>query len=412
MPGKTCVLGCCAFAAGPLAALALGLLLGSSQKVPELDSWTAWTIKSAIGDLVTEVEMLHPPKIHISRLATAYWRSEVTYALAHHGFADLLAAAGPAGGAGCAEAAASLALAPDVACRYMRAGRALGLLRRAEREEEKPPEKVTSPRFALTEAGELLRSDVPGSMRDFVLYMGEESREAYRAAGLKSIATGRSGFFEAFGEEHFEWHARHPEKQKRFDASMTAMASFDALPVLGDWEPPAPNSTICDIGGGQGHFLALLLNHYPSLTGILVDQPTVTGRARTHLAGQGVSQRVTVINASILEPLPRSLAPCDVFLLKLILHDWNASAAAQILRNVAAPARRGARLDVVEHVVGTGCAACQRLKPLMDIHMQANHAARERTLDEFQQLFKAAHLQSDLRVVPVRGLVSLLQVHF
>mmetsp|Transcript_64845 Transcript_64845/g.163363 ORF Transcript_64845/g.163363 Transcript_64845/m.163363 type:complete len:420 (-) Transcript_64845:211-1470(-) len=415
------VLSCCGILV-VLAAVGLGYLIGTSppnaqveaipddsllQKVP---SWPAFRFASGIMDFFSEGSYLVPPQLHVHQIATAYWKSEVAYTLTYHGIIDAVHDGSPA--AGCIEVAFRLGggLNQDVLCRYMRAGVGIGLLGWRASPQGSKEEGLTSMRFHLTPAGNLLRKGVPGSLRDYVLYINEESRDAYRAAGIHSMTSGRSGFMEAFGEEHFEWYAQRSSKQKLFDDSMTAMTPVQAGPLLADWSPPSPNATVCDIGGGQGHLLAVILQHYPSLKGLLVDQPTVVNRSLAYLASQNVGDRAAVIGASILEPLPSALAACDAFVLKMILHDWSDEQGAEILRNIARVAHPGARLDLVEHVLLEGSFLLRRFVVLLDIHMQANHAARERTLPEFRELVRKAGITSAVQPVRLRGTVMLLQM--
>merc|ERR1712176_236410 len=181
-------------------------------------------------------------------------------------------------------------------------------------------ERLTSQRFGLTYTGHLLRRDIQGGARNFMLMNNEEARDAYRGTGLYSMKSGRSGFMELYGEGYFDWHARHSSNQKQFDGAMTDMTPMQVAPLLADWSPPSPNATVCDIAGGQGHLLASVLQHYPSLKGILVDQPTVVDRSLLYLSSRNVSHRASVVGGSIFEPLPTALAACDAFFLKMILH--------------------------------------------------------------------------------------------
>jgi len=251
---------------------------------------------------------------------------------------------------------------------------------------------------------------VPGGMRDFAMYMNEESRDAFRSAGLSSVSSGRSGFVEAFGEEHFAWHEHHSEMQQRFDAVMMSLTPVNVAPLLGDWKPPAANSTVCDIGGGQGHLLAKILQQFPETRGWVADQSSVVNRSSAFLKSRGLGDRGTAVAADLLAPMPQELVACDVFVLKLILHDWADAQTVAILRNIAQIARPGARLDIVDRVLGEGSAIEINDGWLQDLHMHANHGAKERTLAEFQDVVRRAGLQSEVQPTRLRAAMWLLQV--
>jgi len=52
---------------------------------------------------------------------------------------------------------------------------------------------------------------------DFTLMINEESRDAWRMAGMKSIQSGIDGFTEAFDVPFFEFNNNHPEQEAQFD---------------------------------------------------------------------------------------------------------------------------------------------------------------------------------------------------
>src|SRR5262245_28466998 len=66
-------------------------------------------------------------------------------------------------------------------------------------------------RFRQTPLSEVLRSDVPGSMRAVADYCGADW--SWRPWGrlLDSVRTGKTAFDEVFGEQAFEYLAKHPE---------------------------------------------------------------------------------------------------------------------------------------------------------------------------------------------------------
>ena len=76
-----------------------------------------------------------------------------------------------------------------------------------------------------TPAGDMLRSDHPGSLRSFMLMINEETTKAWRAAGTKSLSSGQSGFKEAFGKEWWAWHNEpsRATQMRQFDAAMRSL---------------------------------------------------------------------------------------------------------------------------------------------------------------------------------------------
>ena len=97
-----------------------------------------------------------PPRAAVSQMATGYWVSQAVRAMAVLGLADHLAC-GPRTAADLAEATG--AHAPSLA-RLLRTLVALGLCGRDD-----------AGRVRLTPLGEAMRSDVPGSVWSFVLFI-------------------------------------------------------------------------------------------------------------------------------------------------------------------------------------------------------------------------------------------------
>ncbi|MFX9552233.1 hypothetical protein ABTO49_21890, partial [Acinetobacter baumannii] len=76
-------------------------------------------------------------------------------------------------------------------------------------------------RFRQTPLSEVLRSDVPGSMRAVADYCGADW--SWRPWGklLETVRTGRTAFDEVFGEQAFAYLARHPDESAVFNEGMT-----------------------------------------------------------------------------------------------------------------------------------------------------------------------------------------------
>jgi hypothetical protein len=86
-----------------------------------------------------------------------------------------------------------------------------------------------------------------------------------------------------------------------------------------------------DVGGGHGRLLAAILAATPAAQGVLYDQPQVVADAPTLLQEHGIDARVRIERGSFFETVP---AGGDLYVLKLIIHDWPDEQAVTILRNV------------------------------------------------------------------------------
>lgn len=137
-------------------------------------------------------------RVRAGRLLDGFLTTQLLYVAAKLGVADVLAD-GPRTGA---EVAEVVGADPDLLTRVLR-GLAL----------EEVLEERDGGRFALTEVGACLRSDVAGSMRGPVVARGELYYQA--AAGCwRPCATGGTAFEQVYGDRFFAYLARHPSRRR------------------------------------------------------------------------------------------------------------------------------------------------------------------------------------------------------
>src|SRR5215475_3599575 len=85
--------------------------------------------------------------------------------------------------------------------------------------------------YGLTNAGHLLRSDVPGAMRGLAMMFGSEFHAQAWGCLRHSVATGEPAFDHVFGMTVFEYLEQHPELAATFDAAMTSMSAVQSRAV-------------------------------------------------------------------------------------------------------------------------------------------------------------------------------------
>jgi len=205
-------------------------------------------------------------------------------------------------------------------------------------------------RFALTQLGEPLRTDVPGSLRALAQYFAVEA-QAWNAL-LSSVQTGASGWEHALGIGHYAYFAENPEANVHFNAAMSGITARALPDILAAYDFGSLD-TLVDVGGGQGTFLAGLLQAHPHLEGILLDLPHVVAGASPVLRAAGVAERCKIISGDFLADLP---VGADAYMLKntlIGLSDAEASGVFQACRVAMSP---HSRLLVIEQLMGTGAA--------------------------------------------------------
>jgi len=236
--------------------------------------------------------------------------------------------------------------------------------------------------FSLTELGEALRSDVPGSLRDQAVLFGKPYVLEAWGNLEHSIRTGENAFTALHGEDVWAWRSRAPGEESAFNRAMASMSALVG-PALAAADAFEGAETVADIGGGSGTLLAAVLAAHPDVRGILFDQPSVVAEASPILAAAGVEDRTTLVGGSFFESVPTA----DVYVMKAILHDWSDEDCVRILRTIRAAAGPASRLLVVERVLGGPNE--DLAGKLMDLHMLVMPGGLERTLDEWRALFAA-----------------------
>ena len=240
-------------------------------------------------------------------------------------------------------------------------------------------------RFRHTPVSELLRSNRPDSMRAIAdsIFGGCH----YRAWGdlEYSVRSGKIAFDHVHGTDVWDFYAKNDDEQRTFDDAMTEFTGLFNPAIVKAYDF-ARLHTLVDVGGGHGALLASVLKANPGVRGILFDQPHVAEGARRRFEADGLSDRCQAFGGNFFELVP---AGADAYMMKFIVHDWNDEQAATILRNVYDAAIPGAGLLVVEMVVPASNDE-PSLARLDDINMLCITGGRERTEQEFAQLFAAA----------------------
>ena len=253
-------------------------------------------------------------------------------------------------------------------------------------------------RYALTELGEGLRSDVPGSLRPLARTLSCHALwSAYAHLG-HSVRTGENAFEALHGHDVWTHRRGHPEENEIFNQNMTALTSLVAEAVAEAYDFSAV-STVVDVGGGEGLLLETVLTRHPRLTGTVFDQEHAVAQApRT----ASLRPRWASASGSFFDQVPEA----DAYLLKSILHDWPDDRCIEILRTCVRSLRPDGVVLVVETVLGR--PGFEVDAAFSDLNMLVLPGGRERTEEQYAALFAAAGL-SLTRVVDTPTRMSVLE---
>ncbi|QHC27587.1 methyltransferase [Streptomyces sp. HF10] len=323
----------------------------------------------------------------VFQMLTGHWVAQTVRAAAHLRIADHLAA----GDRTADDVARRETSDPATTYRLMRACASLGLL--AHEGEG---------RFTLTPLGEVLREGVPGSLREAALAQGAPGHWQSWGVFPEAVRVGGNGSELALGESLFDYFGKNPAEAALFSKAMSNMTGLvveDTVALL----DLAGAERVVDLGGADGALVIALMRAHPRLEGQVFDLPHVVGGAGQAAARAGVSDRFTPVAGDFFEGVPEA----DYYLLKWVLHDWADEQCRTILANCREAARPGARMLVIEALVGE--TGGPDPAAVLDMNMLAVSSGQERDLGEFDALFGATGWKrTDIR--PTRSLYSLIEL--
>jgi hypothetical protein len=217
----------------------------------------------------------------------------------------------------------------------------------------------------------------------------------------EAVRTGTNQCAATLGDELFDYYARNPAEGAIFTQMMqetSELVKAEAVRLV----DASSVGTIVDIGGANGALVCGFLAANANAKGVVYDRPHVVELATEYARGQGLSDRVSAVAGDFFQSVP----PGDLHLLKYILHDWDDASCVKILANCAKSLSPNGRVIVVELTVGA--MGEPGLAPLADMFMLGILQGRERTLDEYKQLFEKSGLQ--LRAVtPTQSPFNLIE---
>jgi len=313
-------------------------------------------------------------------MVRAFWMSQIVGTFARLAIPDRLTDGPLAAG----ELARLIACHPRATYRLMRAAKELRLV-------------VATPddRFSLTALGEILRSNVQGSMRDAAIALTAPGHWLPWGRLCEAVRTGRCQTTETLGAELFQYYSENPSEGGSFTGAMSVSSAKVADEVARVLDTSSAKLVV-DLGGASGTLISALLAKNPQLAGTILERPNVVLHAKTAVAERDLSARCRVISGDFFVTVPEA----DIYLLKHIIHDWDDEQSALILSNCARALRPRGRLVLIEHSMPEDDHASP--VSLVDLNMLVLLPGRERTVREYADLLARVglHLNRVIGIAP------------
>jgi len=238
-----------------------------------------------------------------------------------------------------------------------------------------------------------------------------------------SVAKNETAFNVAFDTElpFFDYLSLDPAITAEFAGYMrnvTTSESVDLKHLVNGYHwADLGSGLVVDVGGSTGNAAITLARSFPDLKFIVQDLPenATAGREATESTlPDHIRSRITFQGHDFTQPQP--VAGGDVYLLRMILHDWPDHVAVKILKNLVPQLAKGTAklliMDTVLPVPGKIPSSVERLVRVRDLTMIQVFNSHERDLEQWKALLAAADEGLQLRRViePFGSAMSLLEV--
>lgn len=160
---------------------------------------------------------------------------------------------------------------------------------------------------------------------------------------------------------------------------------------------------VVDVGGSTGSAAIALARSFPDLSFIVQDLPenAIAGRqAAKESLPDDILSRITFQGHDFMKPQP--VVSGNIYLLRMILHDWPNHVATTILKNLVPVLSKGTKLIIMDTVLpapGQVPRSVERVIRVRDLTMMQVFNSHERDLEQWIALLAAADEGLKLRRV-------------
>ena len=146
-----------------------------------------------------------------------------------------------------------------------------------------------------------------------------------------------------------------------------------------------------------------MANGFPNLRFIVQDLPEPILNARTQAKSlpANVSKRIDFLEHDFFTPQP--VKDAEVYLLRMIIHDWADSDAVRILKALAEVLKEGGRIVIMDMVLPTPGTSSRTLEAALrqkDLMMRQVLRAKEREVEDWHALVHS--VDKGLQIVGIR----------
>lgn len=157
------------------------------------------------------------------------------------------------------------------------------------------------------------------------------------------------------------------------------------------------------VGGNSGSASLALAKAFPNLRFVVQDLPGPihNARAQAESLPADVLERIEFYEHDFFTPQP--VKDADIYLLRMIIHDWADADTIRILKELTEVMKEGSRIVIMDMVLPRPGTSSQTLEAALrqkDLMMRQVLNAREREVEDWQALIRS--VDKRLQIVAIR----------
>ena len=161
-------------------------------------------------------------------------------------------------------------------------------------------------------------------------------------------------------------------------------------------------TNVSQVGGNAGATCVTLVKAFPDLRCIIQDLKAPIDTARSKLAElpADISERIEPQEHDFFTPQP--VIGADVYLLRMILHDWKDPEAVKILKQLVEAVKPDSRILIMDMVLpapGSGSRNLEAALRQKDLAMLHTFNAKEREVEDWRRVLQRADPRLEIKVI-------------
>ncbi|KAL9045147.1 MAG: hypothetical protein Q9214_001770 [Letrouitia sp. 1 TL-2023] len=191
-------------------------------------------------------------------------------------------------------------------------------------------------------------------------------------------------------------------KYMKSQSTVHTGASVDHLLRGLDWAALG-EAKVVDVGGNSGSASLALSKEFSNLRFVVQDlpEPIRNARAQADSLPADIAGRIDFFEHDFFTPQP--VKDADVYLLRMVLHDWADADAVRILKELREVMKEGSRIVIMDMVLPSLGTSSQTLEAALrqkDLMMRQVLNAKEREVEDWQALIR--RVDERMKIVAVR----------